>query len=302
MKSSMHATKTGQDLTVTAFGLATSAFTATTLALLETKCGIAVYSFMCWSVIPAGALCAGFAASSGYYLGAKLFHHRPTRLMLFNTISVALSTWVVLNFLRYCWTEVNGQHISQLASFGQFMRLSITNQSIGWVGSRPDDAVGVGQFGYLIAALQVLGFAAGGFFVHWYLRAAPYCAACGKYLRRYSSTTRYTADPGQLAAMHSDLAAALHSGDSSAAVQLVSSFGEAKEKKGMHLSATLKLWKCETCPRQFFESSVRKWNGRDWKAVAGLHMRDYIGSAGPPPAAAGISAVSQPPGTSPVAH
>src|SRR5581483_11374249 len=96
MKKPTHETKTGQDLLVTAFGLATSALTAAILELLETKLGIAFYSLMYWFVIPGGALCSGFAAASGYYLGAKVFHHRPTRLMLFNTISVALSTWVLL--------------------------------------------------------------------------------------------------------------------------------------------------------------------------------------------------------------
>ena len=54
-----------QDLIVTGFGIVTSGLTALILALVESKFGLALYSFMWWFVIPVGALLSGFAAAKG---------------------------------------------------------------------------------------------------------------------------------------------------------------------------------------------------------------------------------------------
>src|SRR4051812_24794644 len=92
--------RTFQDFLVTGCGILTSILTALILALIE-RWGLAVYSFTVWFVIPVGAMLAGLAAASGYYVGARYFHHRPTRLLLFNVMSVAVSTYFLINFLNY---------------------------------------------------------------------------------------------------------------------------------------------------------------------------------------------------------
>jgi hypothetical protein len=59
--------------------------------------------------------------------------------------------------------------------------------------------------------------------------------------------------------------------------RLISGFGATKQEvKDMKLNAQLKLWKCASCPQEFFESSVNQWNGKDWKPVSGLVLRDYL--------------------------
>src|SRR5215472_8621645 len=71
-----------QDLIVTAIGVIASMATAIALFLIEDRLGIAIYSYMLWFVIPAGAFLSGFVAAGGWYLGSILFNHRPTRLLL----------------------------------------------------------------------------------------------------------------------------------------------------------------------------------------------------------------------------
>lgn len=271
--------RTVQDLIVTGFGIVTSSLTALILALVETKLGFAFYSFMWWLVIPVGALLSGFAAASGYYFGAKVFNHRPTRLMLFNMISVAVTTYFLLNYLNYSFMEVKGQPVSELIPFSQYMDVVLNHQSMEFRirGAKLGETGELGSFGYVTAVLQVLGFAVGGLCVYGHLRSAPFCGACGKYFKKQSSVTRYTNDGDQLKGLYSGLIAELQAGNSVAASQLISGFGATKQNvKDMKLSAELKLWKCASCPQEFFESSVNQWNGKDWKPVSGLVLRDYL--------------------------
>lgn len=271
--------KTVQDLIVTGFGIVTSSLTALILALVETKLGFAFYSFMWWFVIPVGAVLSGFAAASGYYFGAKVFNHRPTRLMLFNMISVAVTTYFLLNYLNYSFMEVKGQPVSELIPFGQYLDIVLSHQSMEFRirGAKLGETGDLGSFGYVTAALQVLGFAVGGLWVYWHLRALPYCGACGKYLKKQPSVTRYTDDADQLRGLYSGLIAELRAGNSAAAAGLISGFGVTKPNvKDMKLNVELKLWKCARCPQEFFESSVNQWNGKDWKPVSGLLLRDYL--------------------------
>ncbi len=273
--------KTIRDLIVTAFVIVTSSVTALILALVESNSGFAFYSLMLWFVIPAGALLSGFAAASGYYFGAKLFHHRPTRLLAFNMTSVAVTTYFLLNWLNYSFMQVEGRQVANLIPFGHYMDIVLTHQSMEFSirGARLGETGQLGIFGYVTALLQVLAFAVGGLCVYAYLRAAPYCGACGNYLKEQSSITRYTSDAQRLPEFYCGLVTLLQlqGGDSAAAAQLLSGFGTpATNVKDMKLNAALKLWKCMTCPQEFIELSANRWNGRDWKPISGLHHRDYL--------------------------
>jgi hypothetical protein len=276
--------RTTQDLIVTAFGIVTSSITALILALVETKVGFAFYSFMWWFVIPVGALLSGFAGASGYYLGARLFHHRPTRLLLFNMISVAITTYFLLNWLNYSFMEVEGHRVSELVPFGRYLDIVLSHQTmaINIRGATLGESGELGGFGYVLAVLQVLGFAVGGLGVYFYLRAAPYCEACSKYLEKQSSTERYTSLAEQLEELYAVLADHLKQGDSAAARNLLSDFGNPRHN-GQNLKVELTLWRCRTCPQEFFESSVNQWNGKDWKQISGLHLRNYLPRGAPAP-------------------
>jgi hypothetical protein len=153
-----------------------------TLALAETKLGFAFYSFTWLFVIPVGALLSGFVAASGYYFGAKVFNHRPTRLMLFNMISVAITTYFLINYLNYSLLEVKGQPVSEMVSFGKYLDIILSHQSMEFRirGSKLGEIGDLGNFGYVTAALQILGFAVGGLYVCGYLRSVRWTPLFGQ--------------------------------------------------------------------------------------------------------------------------
>jgi hypothetical protein len=270
--------RTIQDLIVTGFGMITSVLTAIVLAASETKFSIALYSFTLWFVIPVGALLSGFAAASGYYFGARIFHHRPTRLLIFNVISVAVTTYFLLNYLEYRFLDIKGQAVSELIPFGQYMDIMLSHQSLEFRirGAKLGETGDLGSFGYVMAVLQIVGFAVGGLCVYTYLRAAPFCDRCNRYLKKTLSTVRYTSDASQLQVLYGNVVDHLKQGSPSSAVQLLSSFGQAKYTDGANLNGELKLWKCTNCPQEFVDFSINKWNGKDWKQIPELYVRDYL--------------------------
>jgi hypothetical protein len=260
--------RTLQDFIVAGFGFVTSVLVALILALMESHWGFAFYSFTVWFVIPMGAILAGCGGASGYYFGGRLFHHRPTRLMLFNMISVAISTYFLINYLNYSWMQIDGQRVADVLPFSQYLDVILNHQSMEFrlrtvkLGETGD----MGGFGLIYAALQVQGFAVGGFWVYRELRSLPFCAACSKYLKKQSTTIRYADDPreGYIA-----VGEELGYGDTAAAKDALLGFGSPKPKS-QKFSINLTLRKCVACPQEHAECWVGCWNGKNWQPVPGM--------------------------------
>lgn len=276
------AKRTTQDLIVTAFGLVTSSLTALILALVESKLDFALYSLTFWFVIPIGALLSGFVGAGGYYFGAKLFHHRPTRLLLFNVMSVAVSTYVLVNWLNYSFLQIEGRYISDVIPFSQYMDIALSHQTMEFRirGAKLGETGELGSFGYFTALLQILGFAVGGLCIYFHLQTAPYCEACGKYLKKLSTTSRYTSLSDQIGEVYPSLISHLKDGNSGGAWEVVSGVG-VQTRNGQDFKLELSLWKCKTCPKEFAEFSVYRWDVKEWKALAEFHVRDYVQTSGP---------------------
>jgi hypothetical protein len=200
-------------LVVTACGIVTSVLIALLLALLESRFGIAVYSFA-FVFLPVGAVAAGLAAASGYYLGGRLFQRRPTRVLLFNIAIVAILTYFLVNYFNYSFLESQGRPVSSSIPFGQYMDFVLRHQTLEFRSAGSTAATGeLGAWGYLMAALEVLAFSAGSLLAYAHLSSAPYCQACRRYLPQQPSTRRFTGDGRQFQAVHSMLLAQPRRGD-----------------------------------------------------------------------------------------
>lgn len=178
--------KSGRDLAVGLCGFVTSLITALILWWVEVKFGFAFYTWMWWFVIPVGALLAGFAGASGYLAGSWFFGHRPTRLLLLNIVLASLATFFLVHYLSYATLQIDGKQVSDYVPFTQYLDIAIRSTSMEFrlrtasVGSTGE----LGLFGYLVAFLQVIGFAAGGLAVYGHLVSLPYCEKCVIFLRR----------------------------------------------------------------------------------------------------------------------
>lgn len=274
---------------VTACGIFTSVLTALLLAAIESKFGVAIYSFAI-IFVPVGAVAAGLCAASGYYFGGRLFQIRPTRTVLFGVVAVAVMTYFLIGYLNYSFLQQNGQPVSKTISFGYYMQFMVTHQKLEFYSPGSTQSTGdLGRYGYAIAVFQVLGFAAGGVMAYGHLRSAPYCQACARYLPKQAAIRRYTANAQNLQAAHAGLIGHLRRGDSSAAADYLSSFGSVKgNSKTAKLNLGLKLWKCSGCPEEFVEVTVRhrmvnRWTELEeslwpggWDVPSGGNMRQYL--------------------------
>src|SRR5579872_749820 len=90
-----------QDLLVTLAGIITSALTAVLVLLLTNWTGYEIFSFMFWFIIPVGAICAGFAAASGYFFGCYFLNHRPSKGVFVNMLIVTAGAQLLVYYLQY---------------------------------------------------------------------------------------------------------------------------------------------------------------------------------------------------------
>jgi hypothetical protein len=102
---------------------------------------------------------------------------------------------------------IEGKAVRDYRSFLDFLRIDLSHTSIqfGIRAHNIGEPVEVGSWGFLHAALQVLGFAGGGLAVFGYLNELPYCDNCLKYLSAVESGKRYATDWDRLTQWVRDL-------------------------------------------------------------------------------------------------
>jgi hypothetical protein len=231
--------------------------------------GFSFYTFLLWFVIPIGAILSGFAAATGYYVGARVFGHRPTSLILWNMIAVSVGIFFLVHYLSYASFEIEGQRIRQYLSFGQYIDVLLRHQSLTfrWRSVQMGSTGELGNWSYGYALLQILGFAVGGFCVFGYLRTLPYCKRCSQYLTRIGSATRYTADADAFISLIKDLAACFSTDELQKAITQHSSFGEGNSRKTSHLRSVLTLRQCKSCGVNWLKIVSQKFTGRGWDDI-----------------------------------
>jgi len=273
--------KTGEDLLVAGCGLVTSVLTAFILWIIEQKFGLALYTWMYWFVIPAGALLSGFAGASGYYFGAWLLGHRPTRLLLLNIVIASLFTFFCIHYLSYITMQVDGKEVSEYIPFTKYLDIAIrsTSMEFRFRGAIKMGETGqLGSAGYAIAVLQVLGFAVGGFCVYGFLVAKPYCDKCSRYLSGKGKQIRYTKDPEEMQGATAQLLGRMATGDFLLAVEdhrNSASFGSSTAPKDCYLRSVIEVQHCKKCSAHWVKFTVEKLSGNDWEEVSDLTLARF---------------------------
>ena len=108
------------------------------------------------------------------------------------------------------------------------MGFSVRTVEVGSTGE-------LGNLGYLVALLQILGFAAGGFAVYAYLESQPFCETCSRYLTRKGRLMRYTADAEGLQSSVTQIFELVGAGSVAKAIDTHRNFGSAAHGKNDHL-------------------------------------------------------------------
>ena len=187
-------------------------------------------------------------------------------------VLASLATFFLVHYLSYATLRVEGKLVSDYIPFGRFldaeirsmsMEVRLQTTSLGATGE-------LGTFGYLIAVLQIGGFAAGGLMVYGYLRSQPYCDKCLRYLSPKSKQVRYTADSEALKGLVSRILESLRSGTVSSAVAEQTAFGMVKRQDNDHLRSVVRVRHCKGCGQHWVRFTVEKRSGNDWTEIPEL--------------------------------
>jgi hypothetical protein len=272
--------KTAQDLSVGALGALTSMLTAVILVAFDEWLHFSFYSFTLWFVIPVGALASGASAASGYYIGSRWFNHRPTPLVLWNTLSFGAGTFFLIHYLEFNFLTVDGVRARDLISFADYLAAVFSNTSVEFMsmGGRIRQTIELGSLGYLYATLQVLGFCAGGVAVYLYLRSQPYCDGCGKYLVKKSTQVRFSHLPDEFGCLTQMLLRMFANGHFQSALY-VHRFSMSGSSTNAALASIIEVKRCEQCDKHWLAFSVLKKVGDDWRQVRGLGYTTFVEEA-----------------------
>jgi hypothetical protein len=269
--------KTAQDLAVGALGALTSLLTVLILVALDVRLNFSFYSFTLWFVIPVGAIASGFSAASGYYMGSRWFNHRPSPLLLWNMLSFAVGTFFLIHYLEFNFLTVDGARARDIISFADYLAVVFSHTSVEFRlrGARIGESVELGSLGYLYAALQALGFCAGGVAVYLYLRSQPYCDSCERYLVRKSTQTRYSHLPDEFACLTQELMKMFAKGHFQSAVY-VHRFSMSGSSTSATLASTIVIKRCKQCSKHWVRFSVLKLVGHQWREVPELSCASFV--------------------------
>lgn len=167
--------------------LVSAVIMAFVLSWIEINHELSIYSFSFWFIIPVGAVGCGLVAASGYLLAARYLHLRPTSKMLVLPVITAVGTFIGTNYLTYRQLELQpGTKLSDFMGFGEYFKLIITESGYSVRSASVDR---VGGFGYVLALLQIIGFAGGGVIVQRTLQNLSYCSYSSRFMKRTKNIT-----------------------------------------------------------------------------------------------------------------
>jgi len=267
-----------QDILVSTFGLISSLITALILAFVKLQFNFSIYSFMFWFIIPIGACFSGFAAATGYYFGSKLFNLKPSGMILLNIILISVGTFFVMNYLIYLGLNINGKQVSDYVSFSTFLDISIRNTSMGLLRSRSAATGPLGSWGYVVAILQILGFAAGGLATFGWLSSIPYCDKCLKYFFSKGKQKRYFSDLESVRNQYEMLGEYIIRDDLKEALEKHRNEGTEAPWEISKLCSRIELNYCKSCKRHHLKYVISVLRGDDWKDIDDLKLETYTES------------------------
>jgi len=267
-----------QDILVSTCGLISSLITALILVFVELQFDFAIYSFTFWFIIPVGAFFSGFAAASGYYFGAKLFNHKPGGLLLLNMILISVGTFFVMNYLIYISLTIDGKQVSDYVHFSTYLDLSIRNISMRLVRSRSASTGALGSWGYVVAILQILGFAVGGFAVYGWLTSMPYCDKCLKYFSSKGKQKRYFSDLESIQNQYEVMRECVLNNDLKGAIEKHKIEGNEAPWEIDKICSRIELNFCKSCKRHHFKYVISALKKDDWKDIDDLKLETFTES------------------------
>ncbi len=253
---------------IAAMGFTTTLLTAAILSIVEIRFEIALYSYMFWFIVPVGAGFSGFAAASGYYAGARLFHQRPAGGVLFNMIAASGAAFLLVHYIPYSQLEIEGIRVSELLPFWEYLDMAIRATSYGFVRGKASTGE-LGEWGYVVALIQLAGFAVGGWLVFLHLQGIPYCEKCSRYLSKTGEQVRFSGDGEAMAEGFKELVRLIAEDSYLEALDYhAEKMGAPKWLSEHHLRSLIVIHRCALCGLNHFRFVMSKKKRDDWSDIS----------------------------------
>ena len=264
----------GENFGIALCGLITSILVAIADVAIARMTTIDLFRFSIWFVVPAGAICIGLAAASGYYLGSLYFHKRATPILLVQMVAIAALTQLLIYYLGYATMVLDdGVRVSDLVPFSKYIDVLLTSPHYR-IGRAQTDTGAVGNLGYWIALLQFLGFALGGLAVYGFLEAKVVCPYCDYSLRSLAKRARMFSNDDATAAYYDRVFTLPVDGPEFA--DLVRTEAKVKDpQQGAH-NVVFTLMGCPKCKVQMVDLKVQNYTGKKWQDNHQLARRKAI--------------------------
>jgi len=158
-------------------GITSSILTAILVLLVQRTVGISIFTWFVWMFIPVGAMLCGFVSASGYFFGALRFERRPNWTLAVTMMVVGIGTYFLIYYLDYVTARLP-------VSFEDYVLIALTKAR--YVDDIDREGSEAGGFGFVIAALQIVGFMLGAGALFLKFRDLTACDDCDRFLRKVS--------------------------------------------------------------------------------------------------------------------
>lgn len=264
-----------RSILVTVFGIATTLATTAALVYLDLRANFGIYTYL-YGFIPIGAMFAGTVAASGYYFGSRWMSYRPGRWFFVNILAVSCANFFLIEWVEYWLLESDGVLVRTFMPFPAYLAYTFTHTSLttNFTG-QSGDATQLGAFGYLYAAVLIVGFACGGSLIYLLTRARAYCEACSRYMKKQGSQNRYFPRREALDACWNGMKEESNRKQFRKAVQLHADSGTREIDEGSGYSLEVKFWHCKICGNQRMVLLAKQRVNKKWNLISNLHYSAY---------------------------
>ncbi len=245
------------------FGAITASLIVFATVTVQQKFNCNLLNAYVFFAIPLGAIILGVISTSGFLLGTRLFHIPVSFSLIAQIIAVALASYGLIYFLDYNLLQIDGRYLKDSLTFSEYF-VFMSTQSFYSISS----SIGfeLGKWGYLLNALEVMGFVFASLICVGMLPSQPYCESCQRFMvsditfaKLFNCPEKILDDAAQLSQLEVG---------SIEFIENLCAPGDLEEHEEPQ-DGTLKferdLFECEKCDNQKIASSIHIYNGQEWE-------------------------------------
>ncbi len=253
---------------VAAASLLTGVALAFVISAIEIQTDLALYGLSVAFVIPVGAIGCGFVAAVGYYAASRELHVRPTPALMSIPLATAVVTFVASHYFSYQRYEfAPGRTLSDVMGFGEYLRAAATETSLSFGSTGAIDRLG--SLGYAVTAIEIVGFAVGGWFVANHLRSKPWCSDSHQFMKRTERRRQMFEDSESFQVVMEKIIDDLERADARGAIGVLSETNPSmKESRKAPLSVEINHYECGACGADHSVVTTYARKGNQWQQTS----------------------------------